>query len=442
VSEACYLGTDVGGTFTDLVFYTASGEVHCFKVPSTPARPGASILEGIDEIKRTLGLGETAWRDMAHTHSSTVATNALIERKGARVGMIVTRGFRDLFELQRLAIPHPMRFDSRRPLPLIPRALVREVGGRVAADGGEIDPLPEADAVAAAQELVAAGAEIAIVVLLHSYRNPAHERAVREIIERHGIPLRVELSSEVWAQAREYERGVLTAVNASIRPIVEGYVERLDRGLVERTIATPARVARSNGGAELAETMRQRPVVALLSGPAAGVAGAAAAAADAGWERADLMTLDVGGTSADIGVIRGGRPVLSSEEHIADFPLLILEGWAEKRRRRSGPGLLWHLGFTHPGIDRCVFGRGAARAGTAARRQITVADGAGTRRARYIGGTARHVGRRGGGWRDPRRQCADGGGSIECAGAPRRRCAAIPYGGVWRRRAARRRVAG
>jgi N-methylhydantoinase A len=322
-SEACYLGTDVGGTFTDLVFYTAAGELHCFKVPSTPARPGASILEGIDEIKSALRLDEAAWRDMVHTHSSTVATNALIERKGAKVGMIVSSGFRDLFELQRLAIPHPMRFDSRRPLPLIPRALVREVGGRIAADGNELDPLPEADVTAAARELVALDAEIAIVVLLHGYRNPAHERAVREIVERHGIPLRLELSSEVWAQAREYERGVLTAINASIRPIVEGYVERLDRGLEERSIRTPARVARSNGGAELAETMRKRPVVALLSGPAAGVAGAAAAAADAGWEMADLMTLDVGGTSADIGVIRGGRPVLSSEEHIADFPLLI-----------------------------------------------------------------------------------------------------------------------
>src|SRR4051794_13461978 len=322
-SNACYLGTDVGGTFTDLVFYTGSGELHCFKVPSTPARPGASILEGIDEIKTALGLDEAAWRQMVHTHSSTVATNALIERKGARIGMIVSSGFRDLFELQRLAIPHPMRFDSRRPLPLIPRALVREVGGRIAADGNELDPLPEADVVAAASELVGLGAEIAIVVLLHGYRNPAHERAVRDIVERHGIALRLELSSEVWAQAREYERGVLTAINASIRPIVEGYVERLDRGLAERAIKTPARVARSNGGAELAETMRKRPVVALLSGPAAGVAGAAAAAADAGWEAADLMTLDVGGTSADIGVIRGGRPVLSSEEHIADFPLLI-----------------------------------------------------------------------------------------------------------------------
>src|SRR5262249_32551826 len=297
------------------------------KVPSTPARPGASILEGIDEIKTALGLDQqdwdAGWRDMAHTHSSTVATNALIERKGAKVGMVVTRGFRDLFELQRLAIPHPMRFDSRRPQPLIPRALVREVGGRIAADGSELDALPETDAVAAAQELAALGVEIAIVVLLHSYRNPAHERALRAIVERHRIPLRLELSSEVWAQAREYERGVLTAVNASIRPIVEGYVERLDRGLAERAIKTAARVARSNGGAELAATMRQRPVVALLSGPAAGVAGAAAAAADACWEKAGLMAPGVGGTSADIGVIRGGRPVLSSEEHIADFPLLI-----------------------------------------------------------------------------------------------------------------------
>src|SRR5205085_4533399 len=144
----CYLGTDVGGTFTDLVFYTDTGEVHCFKLPSTPARPGASILEGVDEIREALGLDEAAWRRMVHTHSSTVATNALIERKGARVGLLVSSGFRDLFELQRLAIPHPMQFDSRRPLPLVPRGLVREVRGRIAADGSEIDPLDEGDAAA------------------------------------------------------------------------------------------------------------------------------------------------------------------------------------------------------------------------------------------------------------------------------------------------------
>jgi N-methylhydantoinase A len=323
VADACFLRTDVGGTFTDLVFYTVSGELHCFKVPSTPAQPGASILTGIDEIKASLSVAKAAWQHLVHTHSSTVATNALIERRGARIGLLVSAGFRDLFELQRLAIPHPMRFDSRRPQPLVPRALVREVRGRIAADGSEIEPLAEEDILTAARELQASGVEIAVVAFLHSYRNPAHELAARAIMEKSGIGVRLELSSEVWPQAREYERGVLTAINASIRPIVEAYVDRLDAGLRERSIATPARIARSNGGAELAHSMRRRPVVALLSSPAAGVAGAAVAAQDAGWEAADLMTLDVGGTSADIGVIRGGRPVLSAEEHIAEFPLLI-----------------------------------------------------------------------------------------------------------------------
>ncbi|HLB99369.1 MAG TPA: hydantoinase/oxoprolinase N-terminal domain-containing protein, partial [Acetobacteraceae bacterium] len=131
----CAIGTDVGGTFTDLVFCSASGEVHCFKVPSTPSRPGESILTGVDEIGAVLRPDAAAWRAAHHTHSSTVATNALIERRGARVGLITTAGFRDLFELQRLAIPHPMRFDSRRPLPLVARELVREVRGRIGADG-------------------------------------------------------------------------------------------------------------------------------------------------------------------------------------------------------------------------------------------------------------------------------------------------------------------
>ena len=160
-------------------------------------------------------------------------------------------------------------------------------------------------------------------MLLHSYRNPTHEQAVRDAIARAGVDLRVELSSDVWPQAREYERGVLTAINASIRPLVEGYVDRLVAGLEGHRIETPARIARSNGGAELARSLLGRPVVALLSGPAAGVSGAAEVARDAGWEAADLMTLDIGGTSADIGIVRGGRAVLSSEEHIADFPVLI-----------------------------------------------------------------------------------------------------------------------
>ena len=319
----CSIGTDVGGTFTDLVFVAPDGETHCFKVPSTPAQPGESILTGVEEIRAALPINVEAWRNAFHTHSSTVATNALIERRGARIGMITTTGFRDLFELQRLALPHPMRFDSRRPAPLVPRELVREVAGRIGAGGQEIDPLDEASVLDAARALAAAGVEIAVVTLLHSYRNPAHERQVRALIEGAGIALRVELSSDIWPQAREYERAVLTAINAGVRPVIEAYVARLTDGLSIRDLAVPARVARSNGGAELARTMRERPVVALLSGPAAGVAGAADAAEDAGWPDADLMTLDIGGTSSDIGVIRNGRPVLSGEEVVGEFPVLV-----------------------------------------------------------------------------------------------------------------------
>ncbi|MBV9248030.1 MAG: hydantoinase/oxoprolinase family protein [Acetobacteraceae bacterium] len=321
--EFCLIGTDVGGTFTDLLFISPAGEAHCLKVPSTPSRPGESILTGVEEIRTALQPDGQAWRGALHTHSSTIATNALIERRGACVGMITTIGFRDLFELQRLAIPHPMRFDSRRPAPLVPRELIHEVSGRIGPDGEEIDPLDEGGVPDAARALQAAGVEIAVVAFIHSYRNPVHERQARDAIKRAGIELRVELSSDVWPQAREYERAVLTAINASIRPTVESYIGRLTDGLTESGLAVPARIARSNGGAELARTMRDRPVVALLSGPAAGVAGAAATAHDAGWPAADIITLDVGGTSADIGVIRNGEPVLSSEELVGDFPVMI-----------------------------------------------------------------------------------------------------------------------
>lgn len=320
---ASFLGVDVGGTFTDLVFYDTSGQEHCFKVPSTPRTPGVSTLNGIDEIRNLLGLARDDWRGLHHTHSSTVATNALIERSGAVIGLLTTDGFRDLFELQRLTIPEPLRFDSRRPTPLVPRSRVREVFERIDASGNELTPLDEEATVRAAVELKSAGVEIILICFLHSYRNPAHEEQAKALIEANVDELAVELSSAVWPQAREYERATLGAVNAYVRPTVEAYLDELLAGLADRGIATPARVSRSNGGMELAATMRERPVVALLSGPAAGVSGAASAAAAAGWPDADLVTVDVGGTSADIGVIRAGKPVLSSEEHIADFPLLI-----------------------------------------------------------------------------------------------------------------------
>ncbi len=295
--------------------------------------------------------------------------------------------------------------------------------GRIGPEGTELEPLNEADVVAAVQSLQDAGVEIAVVGFIHSYRNPAHEQQARAIVQRQGLKLRLELSSEIWPQAREYERSVLTALNATIRPIVEAYLDRLTAGLAERGLGLPPRVARSNGGAELATTLRQRPVVALLSGPAAGVAGAAATAEDADWISADLMTLDVGGTSADIGVIRNGRPVLSSEEQIGEFPVLV-PTIAVSSIGAGGGSIIWldptgslKVGPRSVGADPgpACYGTGSlipaltdaflvaefAPTGPASRRQAGTADGTGTRGAGHIGATDRHQRRRGRRWCDP-----------------------------------------
>ena len=318
-----YLGVDVGGTFTDLAFYDDNGELTCIKVASTPATPGLSTLQGVDELRRLSSCTDDAWSEMSHTHSNTVAVNCLIERTGARLGLLVTAGFRDTLEIARMTIPEPARYDSRRPVPLVPRRRVAEVEERIDAEGRVVKPLVADSAVAAAARLRELGCEILVICFLHSYKNPAHEREARSAIERRLPGLAVEISSDVWPQAREFERATLALVNAHIRPAVERQAKLLVGGMAERGVGTPPRGSRSNGGMELLATMAERPVTALLSGPAAGVAGAAAAAADAGWTEANLMTLDVGGTSADIGVVRGGRPVLSAEERVADFPILV-----------------------------------------------------------------------------------------------------------------------
>ncbi|MFT4029741.1 MAG: hydantoinase/oxoprolinase family protein [Protaetiibacter sp.] len=318
-----YLGTDVGGTFTDLMLYTDEGDVSCVKVPSTPQEPARSTLQGVEEITRQRGLDPRGWQRLNQTHSSTIATNALIERTGAVVGLLVNQGFRDLLELQRLVPADPSRYDSRRPAPLVPRRHVREIAGRLDARGEELGPIDEAEVVTAADELVAAGVEVIAVCLLHSYANPAHERRVKEIIEAVHPGLPVELSSFVWAQAREFERAALTTMNCHVRPVIERYVDGLVQGMAMAGVQTDVCISRSNGGMQSAATLRTRPIVAALSGPSAGVAGAALTAAAAGMPDADLITFDVGGTSADVGVIRGGKPLLSTEERVADLPLMI-----------------------------------------------------------------------------------------------------------------------
>ncbi|MDQ7908027.1 hydantoinase/oxoprolinase family protein [Phytohabitans sp. ZYX-F-186] len=317
------LGVDVGGTFTDFIVVDEAGAVHCFKVPSTPSRPARSTITGFGEIVRELGLSAERLAAMQHTHSSTIATNAVIERRGPAIGVLVTDGFRDLFELQRLAVPDPLRYDSQRPTPLVARSLVAEVTERMGFDGGTVTPLDEEQLVEQARRLRARGCESFVVCFLHAYVNGAHEAAAREVLRREFPDVPVEVSSEVWPQAREYERATLTVINASIRPIMQAYLDEIAEGMRGHGLANEATIARSNGGMQRAHTIRAWPVAALLSGPAAGVAGAARAAAESGWDRADLITIDVGGTSADIGVVRAGSPLLSAEETIAQMPVLV-----------------------------------------------------------------------------------------------------------------------
>ncbi|MGB3391113.1 MAG: hydantoinase/oxoprolinase N-terminal domain-containing protein [Pseudaminobacter sp.] len=198
-----YLGVDVGGTFTDLVFFDGDGVLHSYKVPSTPAQPGMSTLQGVSEITRRHGLGASDLANLHHTHGSTIAINTLIERRGAATALITTDGYRDLYELGRLALPQPMRYDSRRVTPLTPRRLVREVGGRLDAQGRELEPLDEGSVVTALLDLRDSGAESLVVCLMHSYRNPAHERRVAELAAQHVPELPCDLSCETWPQARE-----------------------------------------------------------------------------------------------------------------------------------------------------------------------------------------------------------------------------------------------
>lgn len=318
----CYLGVDVGGTFTDLAFFDRKGTLHSYKVPSTPSHPGLSTLQGIREIIEKHNLTAEDLANLHHTHGSTIAINTLIERRGSATALITTTGYRDIFEMGRLALPEPMRYSSRRPTPLVARRHVYEVGGRMNTHGEEIEPLNEAEVVDALKKAQAAGAETVVVCLMHSYRNQSHERRVAALAAEHVPDLPCDLSSSTWPQAREYERAILSTINAYVRPAVVGYLDRLMAGTAEIGLAAEPRIIRSNGGMQRASTIRRSPVSSLLSGPAAGVAAAAVVARSAGFDSADLVTVDVGGTSVDVGIVRSGQPVLSAEEHISEFPVL------------------------------------------------------------------------------------------------------------------------
>ena len=314
------LGIDIGGTFTDFaLFDTERGELIGLKVPSTPHDFAEAVGTGLQRLAAEHGvaLGELG----TVVHGTTIAVNTLIQRTGARLGLLVTAGFRDVLELQRLRLPNPFDLDGARPLPLIPRERVAEVRERLRANGRVDTPLDESSVRDAVSRLAGLGVEGLVVSLLHAYRDPAHERRTRAIAEATAAHLPVTTSGDVWPQAREYERTALAVLDAYVQPKVRHYLAGFERVLAARGVPAAPMVTKSNGGIMPVAAARGQAVATLLSGPASGVIGAAYVAVEAGLP--NVITLDVGGTSADLAVVEGGRPRSSTSEHVGGVPVMM-----------------------------------------------------------------------------------------------------------------------
>lgn len=301
------LGVDVGGTFTDLLLFDdATGGFWRHKTPSTPQDSSQGVLIGVEAICESAGITPADIEILLH--GTTVATNAVLEGKGARVGLIVTQGYRQVLQIARSLVPGGLAawIIWPKPQPLAALEDTVEVAGRMNATGEEVRPVDEANIRAAVEILKAQGVEAVTVSLMNAYLNGAHERRVGEIVAEMmpGVPL--SLSHEVLPEMQEYERTLTTVANAAVRPVVGRYVRNLREQLRGRGMAGRLALLRSDGGLMTSEKSEEHPVSLLMSGPAGGVTGALWVAKNAGL--GNILTLDVGGTSTDVALIENGEP--------------------------------------------------------------------------------------------------------------------------------------
>jgi N-methylhydantoinase A/oxoprolinase/acetone carboxylase beta subunit len=298
---------DIGGTFTDFVLCDdAAGSTHVLKVPTSSANPGEAVIAGLERL-----LAETGMRAGAIDvvlHATTVATNAVLERKGARTGLITTQGFRDVLIIGRQKRYETYDMYIDKPKPLLQRRHIAEVVERVAPDGSVVTSLDVHTVSRAIDSLLTAGCETVAVSLLHAYANPEHERRIRDRVSMRAPNLLVSISSEVSAKFREYERTNTTVTNAYVRPIVDRYLQHLDEALAARGVANNLFVMQSNGGLISPALARDFPVRIIESGPAAGVLMSAVIGKEEG--RDQLITFDMGGTTAKLGAIDDGVPAI------------------------------------------------------------------------------------------------------------------------------------
>ena len=337
------IGFDVGGTFTDLVVADDQTGIHTLKLLSTPDDYSRAILDGVAQMA---GAGVLRpGRIDRMVHAFTVATNALLTRTGARVGLITTLGFRDVLEIGRLRMPQLYNMDWDKPVPLVRRALRLEVRERMSALGEVIEPLHEDDVAIAVDALLAAGVDAIAVCLLHSYVNDAHERRIVELVRARAPQLALSASFQVLPEIREFERTSTTVVNAFIKPVVDAYLGALETGLHRAGASAPLMVMQSAGGVMKAATARQLPAYCIESGPAAGAVGAAALGRMLNLP--NIIAFDMGGTTAKACLIENGEPRLTDQLEVG-------AGLNAGQRLLSGGGYVVRA----PAIDLAEIGAG------------------------------------------------------------------------------------
>lgn len=312
------LGVDVGGTFTDLMLIDdESGKLFRVKTPSTPADPSQGVLTGVQRILEESGITPSELGSVMH--GTTVATNAVLESKGARVGLLTTRGFGQILHLARSQTPGPLAGWIIMIKPDPPAALedTREADERMDARGEVVEPLNEDQVRAAIEDLVGSGVESLTVSLINSYANPAHERRIKAIIGEMYPDFPVTISSDVLPEFREYERTLTACMNSYVRPKVASYVKNLETTLRSDGVACAVNILRSDAGLMSTAVTQEKPVYGILSGPSGGVAGALAVASRAGFD--DILTFDMGGTSTDVALCQGGKPTIARETELGHF---------------------------------------------------------------------------------------------------------------------------
>lgn len=306
------VGIDIGGTFTDIVLTSPSGSVLRRKVLSTPHDYTEAIVRGVDKLLAEAGLQGPDVSEIVH--GTTVATNAIIENKGAKTALITTEGFRDVLEIARVRIPRLYDLNYRKPPPLVPRRMRFEVTERVGSEGEIISELDDRSVQDALISLAAAEAESVAVCLVNSFRNAGHEHAIAAAIAEVAPNLYVTCSADILPEIREYERTSTAVINSYVGPIVSGYLRRLRERFAEAGVDAPLLVMQSNGGAMTAEVASERPAQIVESGPAAGVIAAHAVSVQAGYQ--NVITLDMGGTTAKASLIESAAIALTSDYEV------------------------------------------------------------------------------------------------------------------------------